>query len=87
MHHPMDVGMLVAGGRRQVHVRKRFSTSAELRRSWPGAQRRLTFALHARACEVDIVSGVRIGITKAVELPWRYGLKDSKFLSKPFAAI
>jgi 3-methyladenine DNA glycosylase Mpg len=48
---------------------------------------RLTFALHARACEVDIVSGVRIGITKAVELPWRYGLKDSKFLSKPFAAI
>ena len=31
--------------------------------------------------------GVRIGITKAVELPWRYGLKDSKFLSKRFAAI
>jgi DNA-3-methyladenine glycosylase len=27
---------------------------------------------------------VRIGITKAVELPWRYGLKGSKFLSKPF---
>ena len=31
-------------------------------------------------------TGVRIGITKAVELPWRYGLKDSKFLSKPFPA-
>jgi DNA-3-methyladenine glycosylase len=29
---------------------------------------------------------VRIGITKAVELPWRYGLKGSKFLSKPFPA-
>jgi len=28
---------------------------------------------------------VRIGLTKAVDLPWRYGLKGSKFLSKPFA--
>ena len=32
----------------------------------------------------EIVAGVRIGITKAVELPWRYGLKGSRFLSKPF---
>ena len=32
----------------------------------------------------EIVVGLRIGITKAVELPWRYGLKGSKFLSKPF---
>jgi DNA-3-methyladenine glycosylase len=44
------------------------------------------FALYARKGEVDIVSGVRIGLTKAVDLPWRYGLKGSKFLSKPFAA-
>jgi DNA-3-methyladenine glycosylase len=42
-------------------------------------------ALFARAHKPDIVAGVRIGITKAVELPWRYGLKGSKFLSKPFA--
>jgi DNA-3-methyladenine glycosylase len=46
------------------------------------------FALHARTGKVDgkadIVSGVRIGITNAVDLPWRYGLKGSKFLSKPF---
>jgi DNA-3-methyladenine glycosylase len=41
-------------------------------------------ALHARAKNPDIVAGVRIGITKAVELPWRYGLRGSKFLSKPF---
>jgi DNA-3-methyladenine glycosylase len=42
------------------------------------------FALHARAGKVEIATGVRIGLTKAVELPWRYGLKGSKFLSKPF---
>jgi DNA-3-methyladenine glycosylase len=41
--------------------------------------------LRARAAKPDIVTGVRIGLTKAVELPWRYGLRGSKFLSKPFA--
>ena len=40
-------------------------------------------ALHARTEEVEVVAGIRIGITKAVELPWRYGVKGSKFLSKP----
>jgi DNA-3-methyladenine glycosylase len=44
------------------------------------------FALHARIGKIEIATGVRIGITKAAELPWRYGLKDSKFLSKPFPA-
>jgi DNA-3-methyladenine glycosylase len=41
-------------------------------------------ALFARATKPNIVAGVRIGLTKAVELPWRYGLKGSMFLSKPF---
>src|SRR6266536_5301215 len=36
-------------------------------------------ALHARTSKPDIVDGVRIGITKAIDLPWRYGLKGSKF--------
>jgi len=41
-------------------------------------------AIYARTRKPEIVSGIRIGITKAVELPWRYGLKGSKFMSKPF---
>jgi DNA-3-methyladenine glycosylase len=42
------------------------------------------FALHARVGKADVVSGVRIGLTKAVDLPWRYGLKGSRFVSKRF---
>jgi DNA-3-methyladenine glycosylase len=42
------------------------------------------FALRERDREVEVSTGVRIGLTKAVELPWRYGLKGSRFLSKPF---
>ena len=45
---------------------------------------RKPFALHARQVEPEMVVGVRIGITKGVELPWRYGLKGSRFFSKAF---
>lgn len=42
------------------------------------------FAIHARTSTPEIATGVRIGITKAADLPWRYGLKGSRFVSKPF---
>jgi DNA-3-methyladenine glycosylase len=44
------------------------------------------FALFASTDAVEVITGPRIGITKAVETPWRYGLKGSRFLSKPFKA-
>lgn len=44
------------------------------------------FAVFARAGAVEIIAGPRIGITKAADLPWRYGEKGSRFFSKPFTA-
>lgn len=42
------------------------------------------FKLFARETKPEILVGRRIGITKAAEKPWRFGLKGSRFLSKPF---
>jgi len=47
---------------------------------------RTPFELRARESTPEIVTGPRIGISKAVEMPWRYGAKGSPFLSKPFKA-
>ncbi len=44
------------------------------------------FQIFAPTGEAEIIAGPRIGITKAADKPWRYGLKGSPFLSKPFTS-
>jgi DNA-3-methyladenine glycosylase len=40
------------------------------------------FRLEERGEVPEIVTGPRIGITRATELPWRYGLAGSRYLSR-----
>ena len=37
-----------------------------------------------RESEPPVIAGTRIGITKAVELPWRFSLVGSRYVSRPW---
>lgn len=41
------------------------------------------FRLRAPAASGDVLAGPRIGISQARDVPWRFGLKGSAYLSKP----
>ena len=43
------------------------------------------FSLHSRTRNLEVLAGQRIGITRGLDLQWRFGLRDSPFLSRRFA--
>ena len=45
------------------------------------------FAVLDRVAQAEVVTGGRIGITRAADTPWRFSLAGSRFLSRPIQKV
>jgi DNA-3-methyladenine glycosylase len=70
-----DVGALASGP-------AKLFVALGLDPSMTGREATDVFTFLPRAAEVEVASGPRIGIAKAVELPWRFWAKGSRFVSR-----
>ena len=43
---------------------------------------RTPFQVFSRESSIEVAAGVRIGITRAIDTPWRFALEGSRFLSR-----
>jgi DNA-3-methyladenine glycosylase len=83
---------LMVGRRRQRDLRMLCSGPGKLGQALGIAHRlngmrldRFPFSLRAANANTgSVVCGRRIGISKAVDQPWRFGLANSGYLSRPF---
>ncbi len=44
---------------------------------------RRPFSLRRPAASVEVATGVRVGLSKAADRPWRYAVRGSRFVSRP----
>ena len=45
------------------------------------------FELTRRRRNVEVVAGLRVGLTKAADRPWRYAARGSRFVSRPLRTL
>lgn len=88
---PTDGIEAMSARRKTTDVRKlcsgpgRLCQALAVTRTYDGlALDRPPFALSRQPRQPPIVCGTRIGITKGVDTPWRFGLEGSRFLSRSF---